>query len=237
MEIHCNKCKAKLNIPDEKIPKNQSVKISCPKCKTKIKIDPHESSYDDTSNSTNFDETGKRHLRFVETSHEKPSAEESYSYEDYTEDTTIEFFEEDVKLALVLAASDEQSEKIKISLGDLGYKSIVPENTRDALGKMRFHNFDLIFLSQGFDGQELRNSPILNYLNNMAMPSRRLIFLALMSEEFKTMDNLMAYSVSANAVINTKDVEKLTSILKKGISEYKKFYKVFLDTLVKVGKA
>jgi hypothetical protein len=51
------------------------------------------------------------------------------------------------------------------------------------------------------------------------------------------MDDMMAYTISANAVINTKDVDKLSSILKQGLSEYEKFYKVFMDILVEVGKA
>jgi predicted Zn finger-like uncharacterized protein len=237
MEIHCKKCNSKLNISDDKIPKNKAVKISCPKCKTKIKIDPRESSIKEMADSGQFDETGKDYLSSIEKSYGTLAGQEIYNYEDYSEDESLEFFEEDVKLALILAANDEQAEKIKAATGVLGYRSIIPENTRDALGKMRFHKFDLIFLSQGYDGQELRHSPILNYLNNMAMPSRRLIFLALMGEEFKTMDNIMAYSLSANAVINTKDIAKLTAILKKGISENEKFYKVFLDTLVKAGKA
>ena len=31
MEVVCEKCKAKLNIPDEKIPKGKRTIISCPK--------------------------------------------------------------------------------------------------------------------------------------------------------------------------------------------------------------
>jgi len=47
----------------------------------------------------------------------------------------------------------------------------------------------------------------------------------------------MAFAMSANAVINPKDLEKLVTVLKKGLSDYERFYKVFLDTLVEVGKA
>ena len=42
--------------------------------------------------------------------------------------------------------------------------------------------------------------------------------------------------MSANVVINTKDVDKLQLILKKAISENEKFYKVFVDALVQTGK-
>jgi hypothetical protein len=38
-------------------------------------------------------------------------------------------------------------------------------------------------------------------------------------------------------VISSKDLDKLTSILKRGVSEHERFYKVFMDTLVETGKA
>ena len=64
-----------------------------------------------------------------------------------------------------------------------------------------------------------------------------MIFLALMGDKVNTMDDMMAYTMSANMVISTKDADKLSSILKKGLSEHERFYKVFMDTLVEVGKA
>jgi len=47
----------------------------------------------------------------------------------------------------------------------------------------------------------------------------------------------MAFAMSANVVINSKDIQKLHLILKKAISENERFYKVFLDTMVETGKA
>ena len=92
-------------------------------------------------------------------------------------------------------------------------------------------------VADGFDGQEVAKSPILNYLNRVSMSVRRRIFLALLSDKFKTMDNMMALALSANVVISIKDTEKLVPILKKAISDNDKFYKVFMDTMTEVGKA
>ena len=102
---------------------------------------------------------------------------------------------------------------------------------------MRFHHFDLIILADGFDNQPLDHSVIVNYLNRLTMSVRRKMFLALISDNFKTMDNMMSFAMSANVVINSKDIEKLHLILKKAVSENERFYKIFLDTLVETGKA
>ena len=42
--------------------------------------------------------------------------------------------------------------------------------------------------------------------------------------------------MSANAVINTKDIEKISAIIKKGVADMNKFYKVFMDTMLDMSK-
>jgi len=225
MEVTCEHCKTKLNIPDAKIPKGQTVKISCPKCKNKITLDTRER----TEKKPPPDSAKSKPLQ--------ERAEQAYDYADYSEDETLGFYEEGTKLALIMESDPERSEKIKIVAEELGYKHISAPNTRDAVGKMRFHHFDLIILSDGFDGQKLEHSPILNHLNHVSMSVRRQTFVGLLGDKFKTMDNMMAFAMSANLVINWQDMEKLSGILKKAISENERFYKVFNDTLVEVGKA
>ncbi|MBN1831228.1 MAG: zinc-ribbon domain-containing protein [Deltaproteobacteria bacterium] len=220
MEITCEHCEATLNIPDEKIPKRQIVRISCPKCKSKISIN-----------------TGKQLAGPEQTESGLESKESDYSYGDYSEDEALGAHEEGIKLALVLDSDPESSGKTRSEIEQLGYHCIEADNTRDAVGKMRFHLFDLVILCDGFDGQNLDNSPILNYLNNISMADRRKIFVALMGERFKSMDNLIAFAMSANAVINPKDTDKLSALLKGAISDHEKFYKVFMETLVEVGRA
>ena len=235
MEVTCAQCKTKLNVPDEKIPKDQMIRVSCPKCKNKITIDSRISTQNEPPDES-FSETGKLHLKFIESKRGEDIEKKGDVKDDDSDGETLDFFDEDTKLALVLT-DDDISEKVKTAVEGLGYRYIAAPNTRDALGKLRFHRFDIIIISEGFDGQELENSPIRNYLNTLAISSRRRIFLALMGDKFKTMDDMMAYTISANAVINTKDTDKLSTILKQGLSEYEKFYKVFMDILVEVGKA
>jgi len=207
MEITCKHCRAKLNIPKEKIPKDRRAKINCPKCKKKIILHPRNAEPED------------------------------YGYREYSEDKDLDFFEESSKLSLVMAGNKEHAEKIRPAVKSLGYRYIAAESTRDAIGKMRFHHFDLIILADGFGGSDLKNSPVINYLNRLSMSIRRKIFLALISYDFKTMDNMMAFALSANVVINPKEMGRFVAILKKAITDNDKFYKIFLDTMAEVGKA
>ena len=226
METICEHCKAKLNIPDKKIPENQTVKIACPKCKKKMTLNAKKKQ----------NETGSFHLRFIESSRGGESEENRYSYSDYSDDQALAFYEEGTKLALVMDNNSEHTDNIRMDVGQLGYKAISAPNIRDAIGRMRYHHFDLVILCDGFDGQSLERNPILSYLNNLSMAVRRRMFVALMGEKFKTMDDMMAFALSVNLVVNTKELDKLSAILKRAISDYEKFYKVFMDTLVEVGK-
>ena len=177
------------------------------------------------------------HLKFVESSRTLRSEGEGFEGEESFDDEDLLLFEEDIRLGLVMIGNEGHAEKVKSVIEELAYKCIDAPTTRDALGKMRFHHFDLIILADGFDGQELAHSPVLNYLNHINISTRRRIFLALLGDQFKTMDEMMAFAMSANAVFNPKDLDRLLGILKKTLSDNERFYKVYMDTLVGVGKS
>lgn len=210
MEVVCSGCNSRFNIPDEKIPRNQKAKISCPKCKERITIEPVERINDLFSQGNVMDD------------------------EDHSEDYTMDYYE-DAKLALVMANENINS-KIKPAIEERSYKFITIPTIREALLKLRFHQFDLMVLAEGFDGHEIAEGPIMNYLNHLPMSSRRSIFLTLIGDKYQTMDEMMAFSLSADMVVNTKDLGNFASILKRGIGENEKFYRVFLDILEKEGK-
>jgi len=209
MDVTCGACGAAFKIPDEKLPPNQVVSIACPKCKGKIKVNTGKSNEDIPSRQT--DELEQN-------------------------DTPLELFEEGTRLALVLHGDDGQITDISSMLEKLSYKPIVAPSVQDAMGKLRLHHFDLIILSDGFGGQNLEGSPVTHYLNHLSMSVRRKIFLALVSDKFKTMDNMMAFTLSANLVIHPTDLSKLRLILNKAIPDHDKFYKIFTDTLKETGK-
>jgi predicted Zn finger-like uncharacterized protein len=232
MEVTCEQCKSRFNIPDDKVPKDKVLKINCPKCKGKITFGgevPQE--------PPQADEAKEVVLTMMNPSAGRKPPEESYGYEDFTNDQELEFFEEGIKLALIMPNPAIDEDRLRAGIEIIGYKCIFTPNTRDAIGKLRFHQFDLIILADGFDSQPLDHSVIVNYLNRLPMSVRRKVFVTLISDHFKSMDNMMAFAMSANVVINSKDIEKLHLILKKVVSENERFYKVFLDTMIETGKA
>jgi len=227
MEVTCSRCNKSLKIPDEKLPREQIVKIACPSCRNKISIDTRGGTADAPGAETDAEGASP------DRAGEKGSGEEL----DYGDDTSLGFYEEGTKLALVLDSDLARKEQVRAAVEALEYRFVDSPNTRDAISKMRFHVFDLVFLAEGFDGQPLEHSPIINAINHVPMSVRRRIFLSLLGDQFQTMDNMMTFAMSANLVINPADLDKLQAVLKKAISENDRFYKVFMDTLKDLGRA
>jgi len=221
MEVTCQRCDAKLVIPDENLPQGQQAFISCPRCNNKQTVDIHPLKKDGA-----LQEGGK-----------DPASAGAYADDgDAVADPSLDFSEDWTKLAIVMENDVQQVDRLRQTVEALGYRYVSAENSQAAINKMRLHHFDLMLLFDRFDGVELAQSPVLEYLNNLSLSVRRTIFLALIGDGFKTMDHMMAFAMSANVVIAGKDLERLRAILQHGISDNEIFYKVFMETLAEVGK-
>ena len=247
MDVTCTSCGTKLKIPDSKLPPPQvrMVSITCPKCKSRLKIDRDkpggglapQKKAEVKAQAQPAPKKKQDAQKPVQAKAAEKKEESRAPLFEYDEDISpLEFYEEGTKLALVLDADAKSVKEITSVLEELTYKTVMPSSIREAMGKLLFHHFDLIMLSDGFDGLSLEESPVINYLNSLSMSVRRRIFLALLSKKFKTMDLLKAFGLSANLVINTDDLVNLSLVLKKGISDNEKFYKVFTDTVKETGK-
>jgi len=215
MEVRCNQCKARLNIPDEKIPKGKKVAIICPKCKGKTLVKVPEGK--DLGYPEGLDGAG-------------------YEYRDVEEALQLTY-EKGEKRCLMMGSKEVDKQAVKQAVQSVGYRFVEAENTRTALSKMRFHHFDMAILCDNFDSVGISQSPIMNYMNHLPMSVRRRIFLILVGEEFRSMDQMMAFAMSANLVVNIKDVDKMAPILKRALADHEMFYKVFMETLEEIGKA
>jgi hypothetical protein len=68
------------------------------------------------------------------------------------------------------------------------------------------------------------------------MATRRNMFVAMVSDRFRTMDNMMSLNKSVNLIINVKNVDDIGKILSRGITDSEYFYRVFKESLKETGK-
>lgn len=229
MDIMCDQCSGKFKIPDEKVPKGQVFSISCPKCQNKISVDTREkpsTAPEKAPASTTSLEPGAEKTIFDEV--------ESGSYD--AAEKPFDFLEEGVKTALLCEPDQNVRGKIRVALDNLGYQTTEPKSAREVLKQMRFHIFDMVVLNETFDTRDPDMNNILRYLQQLGMGDRRNIFVALITDRFRTMDNMMAFNKSVNLIVNLKNIDDIEKILKRGVADNELFYRVFREALVKAGR-
>lgn len=221
MRIQCDHCQAVFNVPDEKMPRGKQFKATCSKCKRTIIVESQGSSIGvDVSLSEVTD---------------APTAIEADLDTTSAYDSPLEVLEEGAMSALVCVDEPERLRDVKEALDDLNYYSSVASSVKEALSKLRYNQYDLVMLDEEFCGESADNNTILRYLQPMPMSTRRNIFLMLISNQIRTLDNLMAFAKSVNAVINVSDVQKVKLVLERAMADHRRFYKVYRDLVQVIG--
>jgi DNA-binding NtrC family response regulator len=151
-------------------------------------------------------------------------------------DRPFDFVGEGGATALICEPDPALREKINNDLKEMGYQITMPATAKDALKAMRFHIFDVVVLNELFDTADSQANGVLQCLENMAMTMRRRFFVVLVSDTYRTMDNMAAFNRSVNIVINRKSIDDVGKIIKQGVADNKVFYHVFQETLQKMGK-
>lgn len=222
MEVICSNCQARLKIPDEKVPETGYVTANCPKCNSNISFEKSR--------------PGPEPLQ-VQKPPEMDSAlpEQNSEYRD-EDPFSLDFYQEGAKLALLMLSEIEADSGIRETAEGLFYKTVLVKNAGESLNKMRFHLFDLLVLSEHFEDVPWAQSPILHYLNRLPIHTRRKSFLVLLGSEFSTMDRMTAFGLSADLVVNPRDMNEFSGILKAALWNRENFYGAFTEILNELGK-
>jgi predicted Zn finger-like uncharacterized protein len=227
MDITCDKCKSKFRFPDEKIPAGLD-SVPCPKCKNRIVL-----SAGQKPGELSLKEEPAGHSNSEDLSFDEAPLSDPYD----ASDKPFDFVEEEGKTALV-CESDPECKKIIIeALHLMEFNITEAGNSRDVLKRMRYHVYDLIVLNEKFDNTNSDLNPIMMAIDRLPISTRRNIFVALISDRFLTMDNMTAFQKSVNIIINTKNMEDFGKILNRGITDHEYFYRVFKETMKKLGRA
>jgi predicted Zn finger-like uncharacterized protein len=216
MDITCQHCQARFKLPDDKIPPGKAFALNCPKCKQTLTVNPGAPS-PPASDRSLFDEVS------------------SGSYD--AAERPFDFLEEGAKTAIVCENDPEYQAKILAALKAMDYHVTQATSARDVLKQMRFHNFDLVVVNERFDSPDVDRNNVLRYLERLPMVTRRDMFVALVTERFRTMDNMAAFHKSVNLVVNLSNLDDMGKILQRGVSDSEGFYRVFKEALVRAGRA
>jgi CheY-like chemotaxis protein len=229
MDVVCEKCRSKFQIPDKKLPKGQVFSVICPKCTNKVSVDTRFDIPLSTKETPAPSAQPKPELN-------KTIIEEVDSSAYDASEKPFDFVEEGVETALLCEPEPAIRAKITTALYNMGYHTTAPQSHKDTLKQMRFHVFDMVVLNERFGTMDPDMNSVLNYLDRLNMSIRRNIFLTLITNRFRTMDNMAAFNKSVNLIVNLKNINEIEKILRRGIADNKAFYRVFKESLIKTGR-
>jgi len=213
MDITCQSCQGKFKIAEGKVPTGKTASVKCPRCKSTIRIAPKDEAAADAA----FDDL----FEFEE--------DESEGYD--SAEKPFDFIEEEGRTALVCESDALIREKIRPSLDILEYHITEVPNSREALKKMRYHNYDLVVVNEYFDAQDPDANSLLIYLERMLMETRRNIFVTLLTTRFRTMDHMIAFQKSVNLVLNIRNIDDFDKIIQRAYADYGLFYKIYKESI------
>jgi hypothetical protein len=151
-------------------------------------------------------------------------------------DRPFDYLEENVVTALVCESNPVTRDKIVSKLMEMGYQITSPFTAKEALKNMLFHIYNVVIINELFDADTPEGNQVLSYLASLAMSTRRQIFVTLVGNRYRTMDNMTAFNQSVNLVINMKNLDDIGTILRGAIKDNNNFYFVFKEALRNKGR-
>jgi predicted Zn finger-like uncharacterized protein len=227
MDVSCDKCQANFKIPDERVPKGKVFALKCPKCKAKFTVSPQVKKTPAAEAETAPAPSG---------SPGQPLFDEASTDSYDASERPFDFVEEGVETALICEGDPVYRKKIQAALEALDYQVTYPANAREVLKQMRFHVFDTVVINEKFDTPDPDRNNVLRYLEMLTMSVRRNIFVAMISDRFRTGDSMAAFNKSVNIIIGVSHIDEVEKILKHGIAENDMFYRVYKESMLKTGR-
>jgi CheY-like chemotaxis protein len=142
----------------------------------------------------------------------------------------------DVPTALVLHADDGIRHQLGAAMEALGYQVVTLTSAQEAIEQVASISFASIIFHVDFEGVPLNESIFHNYMRDMPMSRRRMIFYILMGPQFTTLYDIQALANSANLVIADKDFKNFQLVLHKAIPYYEQLFGPLLEELSNYGK-
>lgn len=204
-------------MPDEKIPAGKALRVPCPKCKTPIEIN------DKAFSPAGEVPAGGAELPEIEESAPPPSPQED-AY-------PLDMVEEGVHAALLCVSDPSRAAILERILVEMDFRVFRGANVSSAVSKIHHNAYSLVVLDESFDGGSPTQNLVLGHIQLLPMDMRRQLFVCLLSEGLQTLDQLAAFRMGVDMVLNLKDLSKTRIILNRTMKEHFVLYRIYKDEL------
>lgn len=149
----------------------------------------------------------------------------------------FDLFEPGDATALVCLDVPAMQRLVIDQLDALGYKIHTGLFLEDSILKLRTHAYDVVIVSEHFNGSGLAANPILAEAAALPAAQRRRQVFVLIGASFSSSDELQAYAHNVDAVVALADIKNLRPILRRAATKTAEFYQPLHDTLAELTSA
>ncbi|WDP92105.1 MAG: zinc-ribbon domain-containing protein [Desulfobacter sp.] len=214
MNVTCPHCSTKLNLPDDKVPKDRDTSFKCPKCKGAIQVKASR----------------------PEDPPQKPAASPRQAMPAAGEQGM--FRRSSRARALVCMAPSGTRDLLSASIQRLDFSIDFPKTPENALDNLEYQIYPLVVLDDAFDlGQRM-----ISHMNDMDMSLRRRICLVRVEQGVETGNAMAALHGSVNFVFRLRDIDEeddlyIEDMLNDALENHKRLYAVYNESMKVAGKA
>jgi len=133
---------------------------------------------------------------------------------------------EDVPLALLALGEQAQQELMAKKLAKMGYVVTTANSAMQALECLGSNKCRQVFCSTDAAFAEVRR-----FVNQLAADQRRRIYFVLVGADLHTLYDMEALALSANLVVNDRDLPSLELILDSGLRQYEQLFRPLIDLI------
>ncbi len=211
MTVTCPKCHASLSIPDDRLPRGKVVSAACPRCGGPIAIDMTKAAAPSD----------------VPVGSDAPPK---------SQPENISYGERNQPRALVCAADPAEQRQILASLKEAGYAALAAATPAEAAERLRFAEYAVVVLREGFDSSAGAVAPLTEVLADTPMGARRNTHTVFVGSGVATHDSEAAFSKSVDLTIHPDDLPHVADALKRSLAETEQVYRVFRDAQRALGR-
>jgi len=139
-------------------------------------------------------------------------------------ETRLDFFEPGDLTSLVCVDAPEVQRLVVDQLGKLDYKIHTGLFVEDILLKLRAHVYDVVIVSEQFNGSDLESNAVIAAAVEMPLRQRRRQFVTVLGGSFQTNDEMQAFQHSVDLVLNVRDAANLKPVLRRGVNRKRELY-------------
>lgn len=252
MQVECQNCHQLLNLAESKLPKGRPFGFNCPFCKHKntitIPVESAPTGEPENGNaappppkvlqpqpSESPTDTGDGPPPMNQSSRKVSPLPFGFNFDDPGIQSLVMGGLDDQPKALVVYDDEEIAAMLAEKLEAIGYTATVAINLRDAAKQLKFANFAILLVQEDYFGANLHSNHLLKTMQNLDSHSRRNMLVILISPTMPTLDDLLAFSLSFDAIINVSEFGTIDRILLSIIARAKKFYFIYREVLAEHG--